>query len=91
MIPTQEQARNAFLEWINAARRHKANWRDRCFIDAGGKEFVTAYLMGHLSSDTDTLPAAQTWIITGYPEFIGQHATPTYQNAARVVRTQRQQ
>ena len=90
-MPTQEQTQNAFLEWMDATRLHQATWRDRCFIDAGGEEFVTIYLMGRLSSSTDALPADQTWIITDYPEFIGQHALPTYQNAVRVVRAQRRQ
>jgi hypothetical protein len=90
-MPTQQQTRNAFLEWIDATRRHQATWRDRCFIDASSKEFVTADLMGRLSSSTDALPPEQTWIIADYPEFIGQHALRTYQNAVRVVRAQRQQ
>ena len=65
-MPTQEQTQNAFLEWMDATRLHQATWRDRCFIDAGGEEFVTTYLMGRLSSNTDALPAEQTWGLRGY-------------------------
>ena len=90
-MPTQEQTQKAFLEWMDATRLHQATWRDRCFIDASSKEFVTADLMGRLSSSTDALPAEQSWIITDYPEFIGRHAMQTYQNAVRVVRAQRRQ
>lgn len=87
----QEDLQRAFLEWMDASRAHQASCRDRCFIDAGGKEFPTAYLMGYLSSSMDDLPANHAWIVNDNREFAGQHAVRTYQNAVRVVRAQRRQ
>lgn len=90
-MPSKEDTRTALLEWIDASRDHKASSRDRCFTDADGNEFPTAYLMGYWSNSTEPLPASHAWIVTGYQEFVGRNAAPTYQNAVRVVRAQRRQ
>ncbi len=90
-MKSQETMRQAFFEWLTAARSHKASYRDRCFIDANGQEFPTAYLMGLVSDSTATLPAEYAWIIVDYPEFIGRNALQTYENAVRVVRAHRRQ
>ncbi len=90
-MKSQEEIQQAFFEWITAARIHKASYRDRCFIDANGKEFPTAYLMGLTPDSSTPLPTEYAWIVTDYPEFIGQNALQTYENAVRVVRAHRRQ
>jgi hypothetical protein len=87
----KEHFRSAFLDWIDATRAGKASSRDRWFRDTSGKEFPTAYLMGHMATNTDALPEGHGWIVTDNAKLIGQHAERSYENAVRVVRAQRQQ
>ncbi len=84
----QEQFRSAFLEWIDATKAGKASCRDRRFKAASGQEFPTAYLMGFMSTNLDTLPDDHAWIVTDH---MGRQAERSYENAVRVVRAQRQQ
>ena len=87
-MPGQEHFRSAFLEWIDATKAGKASCRDRRFKATSGQEFPIPYLLGYMSTNKDALPDDHAWIVT---DNIGPDAERSYENAVRVVRTQRKQ